>query len=355
MHVLDGTTLGEDIGAAASGTRYYISDRSVADISADGLITAKAGGVATITVVNGGLQGELQLTVREANTGLSLATVERGVVTQDGAGNTLTIGANALSSNTLASINGISLTDLQTPLPMSDKLTPLAAVHVDLSGAMTSVPLQLAVWVNGPVDPGTGLPTVLEPGTEVFFWQEGVIRDADGVLHNTWWLMDNGVIGADGLARTSSAPYVGITGGGNFIVTGTAKTDYQTGATRIPAALIDVNAIWASMYYVAMAPTPIMGVAALELFSTMSFVQGLTYTIEGTYQLQIPAVALLPNSSVSIPAPPALPLAKPAITGVQYNPTTRQLTVSGVNFIPSGQSADVFKIKLWLVPTGDQL
>ncbi|MFT5960936.1 MAG: VCBS repeat-containing protein, partial [Burkholderiaceae bacterium] len=345
VHVLDGTLLGADISAAAGGTRYFISDPTVAELSADGLVTARLPGAATITVIHGGRQGTMQLKVRLANTGLSMATIEQGVVTQDAEGNTLTIGANALSSNTLASISTMSLGALETPLPASERLPALAAVHIDLSGATSTVPLQLALKLN----------SALAAGTEVFFWQEGEIRDADGVLHKTWWLMDNGVVGADGLARTSSTPYVGITGGGNILVTGTAQVDNQTGAAKISGALINTNALWSSLASAAIMPTSIMAASALSAFSAMGFVQAIRYTIEGSYQLQIPQGALLPNSTVTIPVPTSTPLAKPAVTGVQYNAKTRLLTVSGQNFTPPYQSPSLFKLKLWLVPIGDQI
>ncbi len=64
--------------------------------------------------------------------------------------------------------------------------------------------------------------TPLAAGTQVMFCQQGTINDANGVSHPVWWLLDNGVIGTDGLAHTASQSYTGITTGGNILVTGTA-------------------------------------------------------------------------------------------------------------------------------------
>ncbi|MDZ4253493.1 MAG: hypothetical protein U1A72_13070 [Sulfuritalea sp.] len=355
VHSLDGSALGEDIGAVASGTRYFISNPAVADITADGLILAKAGGTATVTVINGGRQGTLQLQVRAATVGPTIATVAEGVVTQDVDGNTLTIGADGLTSDTLASISALDLNALATPLPAAEQLHALAAVKVDLSGVTSRVPLQLALNVAAPIDPATGEPAALPAGSEVFFWQEGVIRDANGVEHQTWWLMDNGVIGSDGMARTSSQPYAGLSGGGNILVTSAPSIDVRTGAAKVSGTVVNFDALWSSLAHAAIMPTAVMGMGALAAFDAMSFVEGVSYTIAGSYQLQIPKSALTPNSTVSIPAPPSLPAATPAITGVQYNPSTRQLTISGQNFIPPNQSASLFKLKLWLVPAGDQI
>jgi len=355
VHLLDGSYLGADVSASSAGTRYLISDPRIADISPDGNVVAKASGTATITVVRGGLQGRIELRVHAANVGPTVATIERGVVTQDEQGNTLTIGANALSRNTMASIHAVAFSDLSTPLPMSDILPALAAVQVDLQGATVSVPLQLAIKVSAGIDPATGRPVDLAPGSEVLFWQEGEVRGADGVLHNVWWLVDNGFIGNDGIARTASPPYVAAKGDGKFIVTGTPAIDHETGAQKIPAALVNTTAWIEAAAFAAVAPNPMMAGAALSIFASRSNVTALTYTIEGAYQVQIPKGALLPGSSVSIPTPPDLPRTTPAVTQVQYNPTSRELVVSGVNFVPPGQAPENFTLKVWLVPIGDQI
>ena len=348
VHALtsDGS-LGTTLNTAASGTVYYISDPSVASISPDGLITAKAGGLATITVVNGGLQATLTLEVQAAVVGPTTATAANGAVTQDTSGDTLMIGAGSVSADTTASISSLSLSQLDMPLPAPTLLNALGAVTINLSGATSSLPLQLALRVNSP--------TPLAAGTQVMFWQEGTITDANGVSHQTWWLVDNGVIGSDGLAHTASQPYVGITTGGNILVTTASTPNPNTGAQTISGSLLNFNALWSQQGSIAIAPSASMAIAAMGIFGGMSDVTGVTYTIEGSYQLQIPQGALLPNSTVSIPEPPNLPVTTPAITGVQYNPTTRQLTITGDNFIPPGQSPNNFQVQVWLVPTGDQL
>ena len=50
---------GSRIDASVKGTTYHISDRSLADISADGLITAKRAGKAKVSVINKGRQYDL--------------------------------------------------------------------------------------------------------------------------------------------------------------------------------------------------------------------------------------------------------------------------------------------------------
>lgn|GEM_PF-6779455 len=41
---------------------------------------------------------------------------------------------------------------------------------------------------------------------------------SDGSLKDTWWLVDNGFVGADGIARTASPPYSGLDAAGEYVV-----------------------------------------------------------------------------------------------------------------------------------------
>lgn len=53
----------EDLTAAASGTVYTVAPAGVVQVSADGLVTALAAGVATVTATNGTLEGTSTITV----------------------------------------------------------------------------------------------------------------------------------------------------------------------------------------------------------------------------------------------------------------------------------------------------
>jgi len=160
-----------NLTAASTGTQYFISDPSVGTITADGLLEAKAVGTAIITVIHGGLQGTIKLEVQAISTGPVLATATHGAVTQDADGNTLMIGAGALAANAMVSIQAIPLSSINMPMPAPNILTPLAAVTVDISGKKADIPMQLAIKVNGAIDPATGLPTTLPIGEQVLFWQ----------------------------------------------------------------------------------------------------------------------------------------------------------------------------------------
>ena len=125
---------------------------------------------------------------------------------RDADGNTLSIGAGTLGSDTMASIQTFDVNSLDMPLPATGILDVLSAVDIELDGASTNVPMQLALKVNSQIDSETGHPKTLAEGTEVLFWRQGTFLQADGQVTDIWWLVDNGVIGNDGLAHTASPP-----------------------------------------------------------------------------------------------------------------------------------------------------
>src|SRR5262249_45314731 len=160
-------------------------------------------------------------------------------VVQDSAGNTLMVAPGTLPEGTHVSIQGLSIADVGMPPPAPDLLDAVAAFNVDLGGQTAGLPLQLAVRVQGPVDPQTGQPKALEAGTEVFFWSKGTITDEQGVSHDTWWLVDNGFVGADGVARTASPPFSGAAGQGIMLVTTSKVPNNNTGAVQVSGVMVD--------------------------------------------------------------------------------------------------------------------
>jgi hypothetical protein len=351
---------GDDIHAAAAGTVYYVSNPDVVQVTADGLILAKGAGSAIITIVNGGLQGQIHVRVVQPQIGAIQVAADQGGVVEDSDGNTLMIGAGALPRDATVSIQSVALSSLSTRLPFAGEISPLAAVHIDLSGVKADTPVQLALKVNGPVDPATGQPSVLDEGTEVLFWREGTIRLADGTDQPTWWLVDNGVIGSDGLAHTASPPYDGVMIGGNFVAT-TAKTtvNQKTGAVTINGWATNWNAVWSNLAGAAFTMSGLsVGVGCVTLLqSGLTDLMAVRYSIAGSYQTNITAEqAFSDDPALTYPADPITPDdITPQITGIDFDAKTRQVSVSGVNFIPQGQSNSNFSLKVVLQPRGNQL
>ena len=58
--------------------------------------------------------------------------------------------------------------------------------------------------------------------------------DENRVVHDTWWLVDNGFIGTDGVARTASPPFEGIDASGEYAI---MRSPFQNTGTPIEVAL----------------------------------------------------------------------------------------------------------------------
>ena len=347
-----------NISAASAGTHYFLSDSAIADVTSDGLIHAKATGSVKLSIINGGMQHDIMLNVQAPDIGTAIVKDNAGAVVQDLNGNMLMVAPGSLPEGTAVSINALDLADVGIPLPAPDIVPAIAAIEINTDGLKSALPLQLAIKVKDPINPDTGLPEALATGTQVFFWKKGTIQDTDGSSHDTWWLIDNGVIGDDGMARTSSPPYSGVTGGnGVYLVTTSKVSNDQTGEIQVSNAMVNFNVIWAQMAMIAMAPTPFMATAALGILETIPFgVAALNYTLYGSFKKELTASDFsLANIKATFPAPPSLSVNTPSITGMDFNPDTRKLKLTGVNFIPSNQAPGNFQFRVWLVPRGYQI
>jgi predicted chitinase len=226
-----------DIAAAhpssSSGTRYFSSDESVATVDANGMITAHRSGTVVISVVYLGSYLDNDGSIIVQRVGLANVTlhVEAAQITDDDdatsaprqiivsatdggivsstSGETVLVGAGALVADTGVSIRRLPVDELANP-PGTGVLVPVGRFTLDLGAAVSQYPLQLAIPVQGGI--------TASPGDQVLFLRKGTVMAADGTLHDTWWLVDNGFVGADGIARTASPPYSGLNSSGEYMV-----------------------------------------------------------------------------------------------------------------------------------------
>ena len=119
-----------NITSAAAGTRYFVSEPTIAEITPDGLILAKATGTVTISVIHGGKQHDIQLTVKVPILGAAAVPAKGGVAVQDADGNQLIVADGALPAGTTVSLQTRSLNNLGMPLPAANILDALAAVDI---------------------------------------------------------------------------------------------------------------------------------------------------------------------------------------------------------------------------------
>ncbi|MDK2126898.1 tandem-95 repeat protein, partial [Parachitinimonas caeni] len=345
VHTLDGTR----IDAATSGIRYLVSDPRIAEVSADGLIHAKAVGSTTISVIYQGLQRDLIVRVETPQTGPTDIAAGQGVIVQDAAGNLLMLAPGSLPAAGRVSIQAVEPSSLGLPLPAAGVLDTLGAVHLDLGGQEARLPLQLALKVASPQ----------AVGTEVLFWAKGQIVDANGVSHDTWWLLDNGRIGADGIARTSSPPFEGLTKTMDVVATVLSKSNPDTGEMEVTHKFMEWDSIWAPAENIAVAARAMAG-ASGEGFSGMmralrdAFL-GITTKIDGSYQTKIPTTVKEGKVRFEFPPVPANPRQLPDITGFELDRASGQIRLQGSHFLPEGSNSNQYQLKLWLKPRADAL
>jgi VCBS repeat-containing protein len=360
--VLDATTgLPVTTPAVTSATRYYSSDETIATVDANGLITAHQTGKVTISVVHLETpvvtdyiigtdpvtgqptytpiyrmgtesvigQSDIALNVQAAQlTDTDPTTVTPQAITvsaQDGAavsadtGETVLIGAGALNADTAVSISRINVADLAAlgmPAPAPGALQGIGAFTLDIGAMATKYPLQLAIPVQGGVS--------AQPGEEVFFFRKGSVLTQDGTCKDSWWLVDNGYVGTDGVARTASPPYGGLSDSGEYFVAtrlpgliggtfdlvlaaGDSLTfDGLTGmAVTIGGGLMGMNVtsemigIFATMSGTATAASYHFGVPQ---FATVTFPPATVDTIYSFDSSQVLPPAVTPYGNVSLPS-----------------------------------------------------
>jgi hypothetical protein len=212
--------------ALYSGTRYLVSDPSVATVSADGLITALKSGTATLSVIHlatdvdqmGNVaeqvigQSDVLLMVAPAQStddnpltdtpaAVAVNSAQGGVV-QASTGEMVMVGAGALKQDTAVAIHRLNIDGIEAtlgmPLPAPTVLQVLGAFKLDVGTGATTYPLQVSVPLQNTNN--------AQVGDEVGFFRKGKVLQADGTYKDTWWLVDNGYLGTDAAGILSPAP-----------------------------------------------------------------------------------------------------------------------------------------------------
>ena len=193
-----------DISSAAAGTRYFSSNSAVVEVTADGLLIAHGPGEAVVTIIHKFAEALIPVKITVPFTGPTSLGSTGGVV-QSVDGLQVGIAPGALASDTVVSIEKLTAAQLDAPLLPSDSGWIFGgAFKLDTQGADLALPVQLAI------------PTNLAVGTKVSFYQTHDFVLEDGTISRGWLEVESGVVGADGMARTSSPPYGGVGGPGTY-------------------------------------------------------------------------------------------------------------------------------------------
>ncbi len=207
VETLDGDN---DLSSAGSGTMYVLGDSRVVDITADGFVTSAALGDTTLTIINGPAEVTVTVSVLEPEIGSATIGGDGGLL-QSVDGTQLQIPPGALPDGVTVSIDPLPIPP-QSELPAEDQFTPGIAFELDFGGETLDVPAQVAIPVG----------SEFAEGETVYFMRREAMLDINGDLREYWLIMETGIVGGDGFARTTSPPYPGFSAGGKYLA---AKAD----------------------------------------------------------------------------------------------------------------------------------
>ncbi|MFM2003423.1 MAG: hypothetical protein RI963_2849 [Planctomycetota bacterium] len=200
---------GQDLLASGDAV-LVVADARVLEMNGEGRATSKTLGTTTVTIISGGGEETVEVRVVEPQVG-SAEFGEAGGVLQAQDGTQVQIPPGVLPEGTPVSVTPWLLTP-DIKLPSSDVLRVGQSFQLDFGGEELTEPAQLAVPVN----------SSFAPGDTVYFLKKEWMIDATGTRRDYWLVMENGIVGDDGFARTSSPPYPGFSAGGQYLL---AKSD----------------------------------------------------------------------------------------------------------------------------------
>ena len=214
---IDGQADSPDLSDDTTGTRYFVNNPDILTVDEDGLITTLTVGEGSVTVIHGGTEIVIPVNVEIPNLGATQIGREGGIVANSD-GYQIMIASGALSQETEVNITSLQQSQLSTPLP--EQFEVIEAFKLSIGETDLAIPAQIAIPA----------PEGLEPGTEVFFMRDGELPDETGTWNPIWLVEESGIVGDDGMIRTSSPPWPGVQEGDDYIVA-VPKFEYTVGKT----------------------------------------------------------------------------------------------------------------------------
>ncbi len=211
----DGTQ--SDVSSGADGTVYYVSNPALGTISPDGLFTATALGSELVTVIQDGQSEVATLTITTPVTGGTAVVRASGAIVSDADGTLLGVGPGALPAGTQITVGSLAEADLPAVMPSGFNYGQ--GFTLDTGGLTASDPLSVAIAATAGSQAGDAL--------YLFRW--GELLEANFQIQPMWELVDEMVVGSDGMARSASLPYPGV------LITG----DYAVGVPATQPGIVD--------------------------------------------------------------------------------------------------------------------
>ncbi|HNL90093.1 MAG TPA: Ig-like domain-containing protein, partial [Nitrospira sp.] len=193
-----------DVHAASDGSRYFVGNRQLIDVTPDGLVVGKQAGLTLVSVVRRGLQVDVPVLVTPAVPDQTTIGIDGGAVGTDD-GLVVSYGPGMLKGPLNVSLRSLSATELPERIP--DGFTFVGAFDLDVGDVITD----RAAHVTMPVGPEVA------PGTDIYFYRLADLPTPEGGVEKVWLLAESGVVGSDGFARSASIPQLGVRARGTYL------------------------------------------------------------------------------------------------------------------------------------------
>jgi hypothetical protein len=213
--IADGTVINRS--AAAEGTSYYVMDPEVGATTPHGLFQALGDGKTPVTIIHRGMSEVVYMTVTAPLSNGAPILPEQGGIVTAADGSFVAVPAGCYAGN----VSITPLTAGDAPYEFPGGWTPVGGIDIAANGSMqgcngwpvgiktpgldpgTEVwimsPRQTAINPPAPPPPHEGGPPPLPPGPPP--------KPEDFSCTPQWEVVDKAIVGADGVARTTSPPF----------------------------------------------------------------------------------------------------------------------------------------------------
>ncbi|MGX9354809.1 putative Ig domain-containing protein [Roseobacteraceae bacterium S113] len=207
-----GTTNDEFLSADDPDLVYISSNTDIVTVTAGGLMEAVSEGATTVTVIYRGAQEILDVKVAQPIEAASARIGSEGGALRTPDGIEIAFGRDQLvapdgAEAPLVSAHAMTEAELEVDVPPDFDF--VAGGSVSVTGGEINGPVQLAAQVTGDAQAGDKV---------YFFVQDDFTEQTNGEYGKIWRIVDSGIVGDDGMARTASPPFPGFSERGNYLV-----------------------------------------------------------------------------------------------------------------------------------------
>ncbi|OYU20118.1 MAG: hypothetical protein CFE34_01980, partial [Rhodobacteraceae bacterium PARR1] len=192
----------------ADGVVYVGGNDDIISVSDTGLIRAVGTGKTCVTIIYRGAEEVIEVTVAPPVEGNSAAIPATGGAILTPEGIEMAFGAGQLDGTPTVTVTAVEEAALEVAVPPA--FTFLQAATLEIAGGNLSGPIQMGAKVDA---------SVAAPGDQVlFFVLDDFTQISGGEYGKIWRLVDTGRVDENGVARTASPPFPGLSEKGSILV-----------------------------------------------------------------------------------------------------------------------------------------